>query len=320
MQKNAQQILKEESKLKKSNILLFLILILVLVISVQAQEPQYETVTTMAEDVNCRECHTDNPHVIHAGKPVDCTNCHGQTLSISIPQCIQCHKGPIHQVHINKVRTEDCSYCHKDIDTFHAQMISNTLCSHCHKDLVTVHGGPKVACERCHAKAPEIVKPVMAEGTTVICQNCHIANDISALHGDAQNKSACYRCHRPGATEVKSPSEIPHFLHIPEVDCNTCHLNQETGKVYIPECTQCHKVDKIHGFKAIGLKTASSGLRCSVCHPEASAGAGTETRTPVKTPSATSAATQTGKPTPGFGIIMGMAAILMLLISKRIRA
>ena len=299
----------------------------ILVVFVQAEEEvepvlimeQPALVSKMAEDVDCKECHAESPHVIHTGQPVQCVDCHGETLSIKIPQCLQCHTGPIHQVHGPKVATEDCSYCHSGIETFHTELIANTLCSHCHRDLVDVHGGPDVSCEACHATAPNIVVPPKLEGTTVVCQNCHTATDVALIHGDAENRTACYNCHRPGAQEVQAASEIPHFIHIPAVDCNSCHLSQETGKVYLPECAQCHQADDIHAYNKIALKTAGTGLRCSVCHPMADDEVTTATAAPTKAPVSTVETEEPSTGIPGFGAVLAISSLALLYIARRYR-
>jgi hypothetical protein len=316
--------------LRKFNVLLLLLIAMsILVVFVQAEEEvepvlimeQVEPVTKMAEDVDCLKCHPEDPHIIHTGQPVQCVNCHGETLSIKIPQCLQCHNGPIHKVHGPKVATEECSYCHSGIETFHTELISNTLCSHCHRDLVDVHGGPDVSCAACHAKAPNIVAPVKLEGTTVVCQNCHTATDVALIHGDAENRTACYNCHRPGAQEVQAASEIPHFIHIPAVDCNNCHLSQETGKVYLPECAQCHKADEIHAYNKIALKTAATGLRCSVCHPMADEDEATTdaTAATTETPVSTVETEEPSTGIPGFSAVLAISSLALLYIARRYR-
>lgn len=310
--------------MKRINILLLLLATAILVTTVQAQTPQYETVTTMAEDVNCRAaCHSTDPHVIHEKVGVQCTQCHGATLTDRQPQCSKCHTGSIHNVHIAKVRTEDCSYCHSGLESIHIDMMSDTLCSHCHKNLLVVHGGPTESCNKCHGTVPDIVVPASVEGNTVVCQNCHLADDVAAIHGEPDDLSSCYRCHRPGSSEIEASSEIPHFLHIPDVDCNRCHLDQDTGKIYIPVCNQCHSVEKIHGYSAIGLKTSSSGLKCAVCHPMSAEA--TETKTEV------AAATDTSEPAdteavgdyvsdiPGFGILTVLTCLGVLYVIGRKR-
>ena len=49
-----------------------------------AAEATFSASMLTANDVNCEKCHTDTPHVIHANKPVECVNCHGDKLNISI--------------------------------------------------------------------------------------------------------------------------------------------------------------------------------------------------------------------------------------------
>lgn len=315
--------------MKQIKALLLLIVIFSIVGVVQAQELQYETVTKMAEDSDCKTCHDPDPHTIHVNTSATCQQCHGSTLTDRKPECNKCHSGTIHNVHIKKVQTEDCSYCHSGLDSLHSDMISNTLCSHCHDDLLEVHGGGSESCDACHFKASEIVSPVTAASDVIICQNCHVSADVAVLHGNASNVSSCYLCHRPGASEVESASEIPHFLHIPEVECNSCHLSQETGKIYLPECIQCHSVEKLHGYNTISLKTLDTGLKCSVCHPmlgsdddgDATATASTpDTVKPTESIADDDAdATPGSTGIPGFGILTALTALTMLYVINRNR-
>ncbi len=312
--------------MKLSNCLLLLIVISTMVGVVQAEELQYETVTKMAADSDCAACHDPDPHKIHATTSATCQQCHGATLTDRQPECNKCHSGTIHNVHIKKVQTEDCSYCHSGLESLHSDMISDTLCSHCHDDLLDVHGGGSESCDACHFKASEIVSPVTAVSDVIVCQNCHVSADVAVLHGEASNVSSCYLCHRPGASGVESPSEIPHFLHIPEVDCNSCHLSQETGKIYLPECIQCHSVEKLHGYNTIALKTSATGLKCSVCHPMLSPDGDGDATSTASTPGAV-------KPTediangdgdgssgvPGFGILTALTALTVLYVINRNR-
>ena len=181
-----------------------------------------------------------------------------------------------------------------------------------------MHGGPDVSCEACHAKAPDIVVPVKSEGTTVVCQICHRATDVALIHGEEENRTACYNCHLPGAGEIEEASQIPHFIHIPKVDCSSCHLSQETGKIYLPECAQCHKADEIHAYNTIALKTASTGLRCSACHPMAE----DDTTTVTSTAAPTQGHVETEEPSsgiPGFGAVLAISSVGLLYLARRYR-
>ena len=276
-----------------------------------AAETNFTASSLTAKDVNCKKCHTDTPHVIHAQKPVDCVACHGDKLTVSIPQCTKCHDGPIHQVHAGKVSTQTCAYCHKTITEVHNALMSDAVCSHCHRDLVEVHG-KDAACVKCHRTPPEIVKPLKLEGTVLICQNCHPQTSIATIHAPASEKKGCYQCHK--GTSNAEGSEIPHLIHATKVDCKKCH--QENGKVVVPQCTRCHDIDQIHAFTKIGKLTSQTGLRCEVCHPgearvssnqatppQSTVQAGQTTAEPVKP--------ETSEKAPGFGVIV--AAGIMLI-------
>jgi len=228
-----------------------------------AAEANFTASLLTANDVNCKKCHTDTPHVIHANKPVECVNCHGDKLNVSIPQCTKCHNGPIHQVHAGKVATQTCAYCHKTITDVHNNLLKDAVCSHCHKDLIVVHGND-AACVKCHKSPPAIVKPLKSPEMTLICQNCHSASSVATIHGATEDKAGCYGCHK--GTSKANGSEIPHAIHASKVDCQKCH--QESGQVVVPKCTRCHDIDTLHAFNKIGQLTSQNGLTCSACHTD----------------------------------------------------
>jgi len=298
--------------LKQSKVLLLLIVIFSMVTAVHAEVAQYETVTKMAEDTNCMAvCHNQEIHEIHELTSATCQGCHGEKLTDRQPSCYKCHTGSIHNVHLKKVQTEDCSYCHEGLDS---------------GDLLNVHGGPTESCDKCHGSAANIVSPVTVAGDIIICQACHISADVAILHGEASDPNSCYRCHRPGSLNV-SASEIPHFIHIPDVACEKCHIDQGTGKIMIPECILCHSVETLHGYNQISLKTSSTGLKCSVCHPMAADEPDTpdvvET-TPVDTDTSGPADTATEPDdgtsgTPGFGVVMALTSLAMLFVIRKIK-
>ncbi len=266
---------------------LFIFVAVLLTTAAYAAEANFTASSLTANDVDCRKCHTESPHVIHANKPVECVNCHGDKLQVSIPQCTKCHNGPIHQVHAGKVATQTCSYCHKTITPIHNNLLSGAVCSHCHKDLIAVHGNDQ-ACVKCHKSPPNIVKPVKAQGMTLICQDCHTSSSVASIHGTADNKTACYNCHKGTSNAVGS--EVPHLIHANIVDCKSCH--QENGQVVVPQCTRCHDIEALHAFNKIGTLTSQSGLKCSVCHASETQLSGIKS-TPAVTPTSISTITET---------------------------
>ncbi|MCL7410602.1 MAG: hypothetical protein M8350_02160 [Methanosarcinaceae archaeon] len=310
--------------------LISLIALIVAMLAIPASAEEGFSVTSLdAKDVDCRSsCHTPNPHTIHAGKPVSCVNCHGETLSIAIPQCENCHSGPIHDVHKGKVATEDCSYCHQSLEGVHNTIAAESVCAHCHKDLIVVHGGETESCTKCHSTAPNIVKPVKTANMDIICQACHVSDNVASVHGNESNKQACYNCHRPGEGEV-SATQIPHNIHIPDVTCVACHMDEEI--IIVPECTRCHDVDDLHAFGTVGIKSKDE-MQCSACHPDSYFGGSKPAEVVDKTPE--NKVTTSDKPTsdeptpiesgneepilPGFGIISAIGAIAALyFVSKR---
>jgi len=323
----------------KLRIIYLLIIISVLFsTAAYAAEPNFAASSLTAKDVDCRKCHTDPPHIIHASKPVECVNCHGDKKSVTIPQCTKCHDGLIHKVHAGKVSTQKCDYCHKTIPAIHAAFLNEAVCSHCHKDLIVVHGNDS-ACSKCHKSPPDIVKPLKAAGMILICQDCHTNASVASIHGTADDKKGCYNCHKGNSNAVGS--EIPHLIHATKVDCKSCH--EDNGKVVVPKCTKCHDIDKLHAFDKIGKLTAQNGLNCSACHPK-EVSSSTVKAAPLQTasPQTTEASVQTvtttetvqaqsqsgEKPktqepesvkTPGFEGIMAIAILLCscVLIKRR---
>lgn len=247
----------------KTRVLLLLAIIFMIAVQTTVYaEANFSASLLNANDVNCKKCHTDTPHVIHAQKPeATCEKCHGDKLSVAIPKCTKCHDGTIHKVHEGKVSTQKCDYCHKTASQVHINIINGTVCSHCHRDLVEVHGASE-SCVKCHRSPPDIVKPLKSAEMTLVCQNCHGATSIATIHGDAESKQGCYNCHK-GASKLNG-SDIPHTIHVNKATCQDCH--QDNGKVVVPQCQKCHKIDDIHAFNKIGTKT--SNLECQICHQD----------------------------------------------------
>ena len=304
-------------------IFISLIALFVAMLAIPASAEEGFSVTTLdAKDVDCRlACHSANPHSIHAGKPVTCVNCHGETLSVAIPKCENCHNGPIHDVHKGKVATEDCSYCHQGLDSVHNTVLADSVCAHCHKDLIVVHGGEAESCTKCHRTAPDIVKPVKTVDMDIVCQACHVSGSVASIHGNESNKQACYNCHRPGEGEV-SATQIPHNIHIPDVTCTACHMEDE--RIIVPECIRCHQVDDLHSFDVVGVKSKDD-MKCNVCHPNSYFGgsdvpAEVVENSPaeeVTTEESTEVESEEGPALPGFGIISAIGAISALYFVSR---
>jgi hypothetical protein len=246
--------------MKTRMLLLIAIIMMIAVQTTTYAEANFSASSLNASDVNCKKCHTDTPHIIHAQKPAaTCERCHGDKLSVAIPQCTKCHDGTIHKVHAGKVSTQKCDYCHKTVSQVHIDLTSGAVCAHCHKDLVEVHGASG-SCQKCHKTPPDIVKPLKSEGMVLVCQNCHPASSIATIHGSIDSKQGCYNCHK-GASNLNG-SEVPHTIHIGKASCEDCH--KDNGQVVIPKCEKCHKIDELHAFDKIGTKTTN--LNCKICH------------------------------------------------------
>ncbi|HJH32353.1 MAG TPA: hypothetical protein C5S50_09325 [Methanosarcinaceae archaeon] len=315
--------------------LMFISLALVVaILAIPASAEEAFTVTALdAADVDCLSvCHAENPHKIHAGRPVSCVDCHGENLAIAIPQCGNCHNGAIHTVHKGKVATEDCSYCHQGLEGVHNAALSESVCAHCHKDLILDHGGEVESCTKCHRTAPDIVKPVETAEMDIVCQACHASDSVASVHGNESNIQACYDCHRPGEDDV-SATQVPHNIHIPAVSCVACHMDNEI--VIVPECIRCHQISDLHTFDAVGTKSKDD-MKCSACHPKSYFTSGETVATEV--PDTTSEVEEPvvydseaeepelydseeeedeSSSTPGFGFVSAIGAIAALYFVSR---
>jgi hypothetical protein len=295
--------------MKKLRIMILLIIMAVFATMVaNAAEENFQASSLTAKDVDCKKCHADTPHIIHAKISVDCVNCHGGKESVSVPVCTKCHDGPIHQVHSGKVATQTCAYCHKTITQIHNNLMSDAVCSHCHTDLVEVHG-KDASCIKCHKTPPAIVKPIKSPEMILICQDCHPASSVATIHGAVDNKTGCYNCHKGTSNAVGA--EVAHVIHSTKVDCKGCH--EENGKVVVPQCVRCHEIDKLHAFSKIGKLTSTTGLNCAVCHADETKLSGTKA-TPVQTPVKTATpvetvSTESTEKTPGFTVAMAIGIL-----------
>jgi len=308
--------------MNKLRILILLIIMAVFATMVaNAADENFQASSLTAKDVDCKKCHAGTPHIIHANKPVECVNCHGNKDSVSIPVCTKCHDGPIHQVHAGKVATQTCAYCHKTITQIHNNIMSDAICSHCHTDLVEVHGKDD-SCTKCHKTPPNIVKPLKSPEMILVCQNCHPASSIATIHGAVEDKTACYNCHKGTSNAVGA--EVAHVIHSTKVDCKGCH--EEKGKVVVPQCIRCHKIDDIHAFSKIGKLTSASGLKCAVCHADETKLSGTkpapvqtQAQTPVTTATAETVSTESTAKTPGFTAAMVIGILLggYMIVKRR---
>lgn len=307
--------------MNKPGIIFILIIMAVFATMVAyAAEENFQASSLTAKDINCKKCHTDTPHIIHAKRAVDCVSCHGDKQSVSIPVCTKCHDGPIHQVHAGKVATQTCAYCHKTITQVHNNLMSDAVCSHCHTDLVEVHGKDG-SCVRCHRSPPAIVKPLKSPEMILICQNCHPASSVATIHGAVDDKTVCYNCHK-GTSKAVGP-EVAHVIHATKVDCKGCH--EEKGKVVVPQCLRCHEIDKLHAFNKIGKLTSASGLKCAVCHADETKLSGKKAA-PVQTAVMTATAalndtTRLGSTerTPGFTAVLAVGILFAgyLMLRRR---
>ena len=307
---------------KSCNALLAVIILVTLTAAVTygaEVETQFASLTLTADTVNCADCHKANPHIIHKQKldagRVTCEACHGAAFEIGIPECIKCHSGPIHEVHIGRVQTEDCTFCHMDLEAVHYTVFGGKelVCAHCHGEIVAVHGEGMDSCVKCHKTAPDIVKPVKSGGMAITCQACHVYDDAATIHGDLDDPTGCYKCHR--TTPNATVAEIPHNLHLPiGVTCEMCHI-PSGNQIIIPPCSNCHDAVGIHLLSEIGI--SATAPECSVCHGQSPDKVVKETptvaaATPVDEKPPEVETTPAAGETPGFE---GLVAVAMLMLT-----
>lgn len=310
--------------MKRTPMLFATLILLIVPISVSA-DVEFGTLELDAKDVSCTKCHPENPHTLHDEKLkqnlVTCEACHGEALEIAIPQCEKCHSGTIHNVHIKKVMTEDCAYCHGDINTHHNnEILDTTVCAHCHRDLVDVHAG----CEPCHKTAPDIVKPLEPAGATILCEACHTEKDLVHLHGEETDTSICYMCHRPEGNKEGRDLDvdvIPHLIHLPGLaTCEECHMPE--GMLILPLCSNCHDLTGLHLTTVV--PPTQRELHCSVCHPETSVPTVAETiktsatEEVAETPATTVPEEEETKGIPGYeASLLTVAGVLAYAVRRR---
>ena len=288
-------------------------------------ETQFASLTLTSDAVNCGDCHTDNPHILHKQKldsgKVTCEACHGEAFEIGIPQCIKCHSGPIHQVHIGRVTTEDCTFCHKELEGVHYDVFGGKelVCAHCHGEIVAVHGEGMDSCVKCHKSAPDIVKPVKSEGMAITCQACHVYDDAASIHGELSDPTGCYKCHR--TTQNATVTEIPHNLHIPiGVTCEMCHI-PSGADIIIPPCSNCHDAVGIHLLSNIGI--SDTAPVCEVCHGRSPEKVVKETPTAAEAtptdekPAEVEVVGSEDKKIPGFGMLLAITALMLAVYRRR---
>ncbi|MBN1134403.1 MAG: hypothetical protein JXA38_05750 [Methanosarcinaceae archaeon] len=308
--------------MRKVMVIALAMIILAMLVNPVSAEEAFSAITLDAKDVNCVDCHDTSIkgiHTLHEGTAATCVGCHGASLEIAIPDCAKCHSGPIHEVHIASVNTQECAYCHKGLEGVHNAALDMTVCVHCHTDLIADHGAD-ASCVKCHENAPNIVKPYQTESMDIVCQACHMQSNVAAVHGNESYTEGCYKCHRPG--QEAFGSQVPHNIHGMDVACVACHMDQD--RIIIPECTMCHDVADLHPYATVGLKSTDD-LQCSACHPDSYfTGEAPEettevpeetTEAPEETTEAAEEEAETG--TPGFGAISAIGAIAALYFVSR---
>ena len=230
-------------------------------------------------DKECAACHKEDDQ--HLGKNGDkCGDCHQPESWAEVKfdhaeetefpllgahadqRCGACHKGPVHDVELNK----DCYGCHAADDVHAGEQ--GEQCNDCHAEqswtagvkfdhdltnfpLVGLHA--VVPCEACHL-TEEFQK---APGT---CRDCH--SDENSHRGGLGPD--CNTCHNPNGWhlwEFDHDTQTSFTLDGKHVglECVACHRTPVKSEIKLSTaCGVCHRVDDIHN--------GQFGQDCGRCH------------------------------------------------------
>jgi hypothetical protein len=191
---------------------------------------------------------------------IRCTDCHEKGNFKGTPlECVDCHAEPL--VHLGFFGVS-CDHCHTsqswkpallDGQEFDHSMQTSFSLEHHTKD----YTGKAVSCQGCHMDD-------LGYFDISTCESCHRDHDTDFMaRHETQFGTNCLDCH----DGVDRMTNFDHATFFPlvgqhaEIECEACHLEEETGKVFKgtpKECVQCHAEPDIHaGF---------FGLECQYCH------------------------------------------------------
>lgn len=224
--------------------------------------------------------------------------------------CLRCHERRLlegkavfhgvtfdHTPHLTETRRGlhlRCTSCHSQIVQGSHIAVTATTCALCHFKDTPANTGTG-ACLTCH----EIPNRVVGDSTVAFdhgdvarqgmdCRSCHAA----VVRGDGRvPHERCVTCHnQPARLAEYENTELLHRKHVSEhkVDCLTCHLQIEHGKVPPGEaiaaeagsCVSCHgrghspQQDLYEGVGGRGVAAMPApmflaGVSCGGCHDPA---------------------------------------------------
>jgi hypothetical protein len=257
--------------------------------------PELLAAATREPVAGCGGCHLDTDVDFAAGRLTAAQ--HAATgFALEAPHgdvaCSACHRGADRIARFPGRAANACSTCHADVHAGQFAGRDHAQCTACHADshwlphrfgldahratafpLDGAHAA--VACQRCHAAAPDA--PRRFAGTTTTCADCHAdvhrgRFDRRGVPASVRGRSGCARCHDTAAwTPVATFDHAlwtGHALQLAhaELACAACHapvagaagLGPAAGRT----CADCH-----HDPHA-GQFAAALGTDCARCHDE----------------------------------------------------
>lgn len=230
----------------------------------------------------CTSCHAD-PH--SARFTAGCTSCHTVETWIVSDFDHDTTGYPLEGLHARVV----CEKCHRGGDF--SRPIKHETCSDCHKDIHRAQFAPR-ACDTCHTVTEAAFKikaydhsktqyPLEGKHQEVACADCHGAGpaatyvpvehtDCDACHDDVHEgkfePTPCSTCHpQPGTGWAVGEfdhdrTDFPLRGEHMDVECATCHPNDQWSGIAHETCDLCHD-DHPHA----GIFEPST---CAECHVE----------------------------------------------------
>ena len=209
--------------------------------------------TTVAQKLNCLDCHEN----LIAGTAHD-----------KVAACGDCHSDIINEDHTEqKVKKVDCSKCHAALGTQVAKDV--------HHSLMNLPEEKTPTCKSCHGthKIKNLEK--VGDKEKEFCAKCHKTNILGAIyHTSSKLSDGCLECHN----NVDFKKSLNSSVHA-NMSCPNCHSyviknltdHQEKPKDQpLADCYLCHSgIAAIHKESIHGISLAegiNEAAQCWDCH------------------------------------------------------
>jgi len=185
---------------------------------------------------------------------VTCDSCHIKNKFKDTPKnCVACHA--IKDVHQNRFGNR-CQTCHRE------KKWNKTSFDHDVNTRFKLKDKHRLqTCKSCHASRKPV--PVNKNKKPRDCYSCHRLDDV---HRGAKGKK-CQQCHqtqgwRDSNFDHDAETKFPLLGKHKEIQCQSCHLNDEKDMKISTDCYSCHRQDDSHNKQ--------QGEQCGDCHNESS--------------------------------------------------